>query len=58
MTHKEITNTVTWAVEVAQEHNRRTLEVVARFKELHKAGMSVVQARNAVEREYALGGIA
>lgn len=58
MTHKEIANTANWAVGIAQTYNRGTLEIIAKFKAFHKSGMNVVQARNAVEKEYELGGIA
>lgn len=57
MTQKEIANTAVWTVDVAREWNRGTLEVIARFKALYKGGMSMEQARNVVEQEYATGVI-
>lgn len=52
MTGQDIDNITTWAVDTADKYNRGIMEIVARFKELEHAGVSIEQAKAEVESIY------
>lgn len=52
MRSEDVENITTWAVDMADKYNRGIMEIVARFKELEHAGVSIEQAKMEIENTY------
>ena len=52
MRSEDVENITTWAVDMADKYNRGIMEIVALFKELKHAGVSIEQAKAEVESIY------